>query len=185
MKRAELESRLQGIENAKELIDFIMAENGKDIGSAKGEVEQIRAERDTLKGEIEKFKDFTPEKVEAYKAFNPAELTELRDYKTQKENEAVRNAKTAALEKVLASNNVTNEKARKLLIKAIELDKIELSEGAIKDIDKIISPLKAEYSDFFTVASPGGAHAATIVPGVVTGAENVSLKDALKAHYNK
>lgn len=187
MKRAELESKLTGIENAKELIDFIMAENGKDVNNAKAEVETVKAERDTLKADAEKFKDLTPEKLEAFKLFNPTELKELRDYKTQKETELVRNTKTAALEKILAANNVSNDKARRLLIKAIDLDKIELSEkGDIKDAEKIVNPLKAEYSDFFTEVMPGGARPAPAVPGALPGAQtDLSLAGAVAAKYNK
>lgn len=187
MKRAELESKLTGVENAKEIIDFIMAENGKDVNTAKAEIEAIKAERDGLKTEAEKYKDLTPEKLEAFRLFDPAELKELRDYKTQKETEQVRNTKTAALEKILAANNVSNEKARRLLIKAVELDKIELSEnGDIKDAEKIINPLKTEYSDFFTAVTPGGAKPAPAVPGSLPGAQtDLSLAGAVAAKYNK
>ena len=45
MKRAELEEKLQGVENAKEIIDFVMSENGKDIEAHKAATEKAEAER--------------------------------------------------------------------------------------------------------------------------------------------
>ena len=35
MKRAEILKKLEGVENADEIVDFIMSENGKDIEKSK------------------------------------------------------------------------------------------------------------------------------------------------------
>lgn len=188
MKRAELEARLAGVDNAKEIIDFIMAENGKDVNAAKTGLEAVTAERDSLKTDLEKFKDFTPEKIEQFKAYDPKEHQELKEYKEKKEAEAVTTKKTEALDKLLTANNVTNEKARKLLIKATNLEKIELTDtGEIKDGANIITPLKTEYGDFFTVKKQGGADPIGQPPGAGGGdpGGELSLRDAMIEHYKK
>ena len=74
MKREFVEKLLKdkGIENPKELVDSILAENGKDIEAAKKDVDTLTAERDKYKEQLdeattslEKFKDVKPDELNA------------------------------------------------------------------------------------------------------------------------
>lgn len=152
MKRAELEAKLQGIENAKEIIDFVMSENGKDIETLKT----------THKNELAKYDGIDLAKIEDLKKFDPKVLTEveeLRKYKTETETAQIRTKKESAVMELLKSNKAS-DKAAKLLIKGIDLNAVELDEkGALKDGTKIIEPLKTDFAEYFTTETSGGATA--------------------------
>jgi DNA repair exonuclease SbcCD ATPase subunit len=159
MKRAELETKLQGIENAKEIIDFVMSENGKDVEALKTAREQAETARKEAEAKLAEYAEFTPEKVEAFKAFNPSEVEELRKYKAENETAQTKSKKEAAVMELLKSNKAS-DKAAKLLIKCIDLNAVEFDEkGAVKDGTKIIEPLKSEYAEYFTTETTGGATA--------------------------
>lgn len=160
MKRADLEAKLQGIENAKEIIDFVMSENGKEIETLKA----------THKAELAKYDGIDLAKAEEFKKFDPKILTEveeLRKYKTDTETAQVRAKKESAVLELLKSNKAS-EKASKLLIRGIDLNAVELDEsGAIKDGEKIIEPLKKDFAEYFTTETNGGAQAGN-PPGATT-----------------
>ena len=159
MKRAELEALLQGVENAKEVIDKIMAINGTDIEAQKTAREQAETARNEAEAKLAEYAEFTPEKVKAFKAFNPSEVEELRKYKAENETAQVRAKKETAVMELLKSNKAS-DKAAKLLIKGIDLNAVEFDEkGAVKDGTKIIEPLKSEYAEYFTTETTGGATA--------------------------
>ena len=52
LKRSDLESLLQGVENKDDIINKIMAEHGKSINELKAENETLKAENETLKGQV-------------------------------------------------------------------------------------------------------------------------------------
>ena len=85
MKRAELEALLQGVENAKEVIDKIMAIHGTDIEALKAAKEKAEAERKELETKLAEYAEFTPEKIAAFKAFNPEEYEMLKKFKVDTE----------------------------------------------------------------------------------------------------
>ena len=66
MKRAELEALLQGVENAKEVIDKIMAINGTDIEAHKAATEKAEAERKELETKLSEYAEFYTEKVTVF-----------------------------------------------------------------------------------------------------------------------
>jgi hypothetical protein len=161
MKRAELEAKLQGIENAKEIIDFVMSENGKDVEALKTAREQAETARKEVEAKLAEYAEFTPEKVEAFKAFNPSEVEELRKYKAENETAQVRAKKETAAMKILSEKGYS-EKAAKLILKAERenVDEIELDEsGAAKNADKFFEPIGKNYADFVTKTEIGGATA--------------------------
>lgn len=154
MKRAELEAKLQGIENAKDIIDFVMSENGKDIEALKT----------THKTELARFDGIDIAKLEDYKKFDTnilSEIEELRKFKTDTETAQVRAKKETAAMKILTEKGY-NEKAAKLILKAERenVDGIELDEnGAVKNADKFFEPIGKNYADFVTKTETGGAQA--------------------------
>ena len=163
MKRAELEALLQGVENAKEVIDKIMAINGTDIEAHKAAREKAEAERNELKTKLDGYAEFTPEKVEAFKAFNPEEFEALKKFKTDTETAQVFAKKETAAMKILSDKGFS-EKAAKLILKAEResVNGIEIDEsGTAKNADKFFEPIGKNYADFATQTEQGGAQAAT------------------------
>jgi len=163
MKRAELEALLQGVENAKEVIDKIMAINGTDIEAHKAAKEKAEAERNELKTKLAEYAEFTPEKIAAFKAFNPEEFEMLKKFKVDTEAAQAFAKKEAAAMKILSDKGFS-EKAAKLILKAEResVDGLELDEsGTAKNADKFFEPIVKNYADFATKTEQGGAQAAT------------------------
>jgi len=163
MKRAELEALLQGVENAKEVIDTIMAINGTDIEAHKAAREKAEAERNELKTKLDGYAEFTPEKVEAFKAFNPEEFEALKKFKTDTETAQVFAKKETAAMKILSDKGFS-EKTAKLILKAEResVNGIEIDEsGTAKNADKFFEPIGKNYADFAAKTEQGGAQAAT------------------------
>lgn len=163
MKRAELEALLQGVENAKEVIDKIMAINGTDIEAHKAAKEKAEAERKELETQLSEYAEFTPEKVAAFKAFNPEEFETLKKFKTDTETAQAFAKKETAAMKILSDKGFS-EKAAKLILKA-ERDSVNGLEvddsGTAKNADKFFEPIGKNYADFATKTEQGGARAAT------------------------
>ena len=163
MKRAELEALLQGVENAKEVIDKIMAFNGTDIEVHKAAKEKAEAERKELETKLSEYAEFTPEKVAAFKAFNPEEFETLKKFKVDTETAQAFAKKETAAMKILSDKGY-GEKAAKLILKAEResVNGIEFDEnGAAKNADKFFEPIGKNYADFATQTEQGGARAAT------------------------
>ncbi|NCA97397.1 MAG: hypothetical protein EOM77_04375 [Bacteroidia bacterium] len=163
MKRAELEALLQGVENAKEVIDKIMAINGMDIEAHKTAKEKAEAERNELETKLSEYAEFTPEKVEAFKAFNPEEFETLKKFKVDTETAQEFAKKETAGLNILKGKGFS-EKAAKLILKAEResVNGIEFDEnGAAKNADKFFEPIGKNYADFVTKTEQDGAKAAT------------------------
>ena len=163
MKRAELEALLQGVENAKEVIDKIMAINGTDIEAHKAAKEKAEAEKKELETKLSEYAEFTPEKVAAFKAFNPEEFEALKRFKIDTETAQAFAKKETAAMKILSEKGFS-EKASKLILKAEResVDGLEIDEsGTAKNADKFLEPISKNYADFVTKTEQGGAKAAT------------------------
>ena len=163
MKRAELEALLQGVENAKEVIDKIMAINGMDIEAHKAATEKAEAERKELETKLSEYAEFTPEKVAAFKEFDPEEFELLKKFKADTETAQAFAKKEAAAMKILSDKGFS-EKAAKLILKAEResVNGIEVDEsGTAKNTDKFFEPIGKNYADFATQTEQGGAQAAT------------------------
>lgn len=163
MKRAELEALLQGVENAKEVIDKIMAINGMDIEAHKAATEKAEAERKELETKLSEYAEFTPEKVAAFNEFNPEEYEMLKKFKADTETAQEFAKKEAAAMKILSDKGY-GEKAAKLILKAERdsVNGIEIDEsGTAKNADKFFEPIGKNYADFASKTEQGGAQAAT------------------------
>lgn len=163
MKRAELETLLQGVENAKEVIDKIMAINGTDIEAHKAAKEKAEAERNELETKLSEYAEFTPEKVAAFKEFNPEEFEMLKKFKVDTETAQAFAKKETAAMKILSDKGFS-EKAAKLILKAERdsVNGIEVDEsGTAKNADKFFEPIGKNYADFASKTEQGGAQAAT------------------------
>lgn len=179
MKRAELEEKLQGVENAKEIINFVMSENGKDIEALKAAKEKAEAEKKELETKLSEFAEFTPEKVAAFKEFDPEEFEMLKKFKADTEAAQEFAKKEAAGLNILKGKGFS-EKAAKLILKAERdsVDGLEIDEsGTVKNADKFFEPIGKNYADFATKTEQGGAQAAT--PPATTAQKPETLASAV------
>lgn len=157
MKREFVEKLLkdQGIENPKELVDSILAENGKDIEAAKKETETLTAERDKLKEQLdeattslEKFKDIKPDELNA-------EIEKLKQTIKDKDNEHAE--KIADMEfhgnidEAIRQAGAKNAKAVKALL---DLDTLKGSKNQKEDIKAALETVEKENDYLFGSTEP-------------------------------
>ena len=139
---------LEDLELDKDVIDKIMAENGKDIEAAKGDLTEITTERDNLKKDIAA----RDEQIETLKKSAGSN----EDLKKQIESLQAENKATkinGAIEKALTAAKALNITAAKALLK--DLDKAELSDdGTVKGLDEQIKALQKDESTKFLFAAP-------------------------------
>lgn len=143
---------LKGLNLSQEVIDKIMAENGKDIAAEQKKAEKITQERDSYKlkaesletqvndanAEIQKFKDMDIDgikqaaddwktKAEKAKSDADAQISEMKfDY---------------ALTAALTGAKARNSKAVKALL---DMDGLKLNDGKIIGLDEQLSQIKEE-----------------------------------------
>ena len=139
---------LEDLELDKDVIDKIMAENGRDIEAAKGDLTEITTERDNLKKDIAA----RDEQIETLKKSAGSN----EDLKKQIESLQAENKATkinGAIEKALTAAKALNVTAAKALLK--DLDKAELSsDGTVKGLDEQIKALQKDESTKFLFAAP-------------------------------
>ena len=163
-------SFLENLGITKENIDSIMAENGKDIETAKAPIaglnDQITAlkatisERDTQLDDLKK----NAGDIDALKN-QIAELQESNANKAKEYEAQIKAVKvSAAVEKALGEAGAKNGKAVKAFL---DLDNAEIADdGTIKGLAKQIDTLKADESTSFLFKDAGGAAGATSFKGV-------------------
>ena len=147
MTRSELKELLKenGVESpSKALLDDLYAMYNQGLNAekekyknhvSKEEYDRVKSELDTLKA-----KGNVPEDYES-----------LKQFKADTEKKEIQAKKNDAVIKLLKDNKAS-DKALSLLVKAVDFEKIEIAEdGSIKDSEKIIKSMKAEYGDFFVV----------------------------------
>jgi chromosome segregation ATPase len=147
---------LEDLELDKDVIDKIMAENGRDIETAKGDLAEITTERDNLKKDIAA----RDEQIETLKK----SAGNNEDLKKQIENLQAENKATkinGAIEKALTAAKALNVTAAKALLK--DLDKAELSsDGTVKGLDEQIKALQKDENTKFLFAAPEESKKTTI-----------------------
>ena len=130
MKREQLESTLKDLiadeAKRKEVIDSIMAENGKDINKAKGDLESIKAEKKTLEDQLTTA-NTTIADLKKNNSDNEALQTKITEHETtianmQKEHQAelTKLARESILTKALGKYKAKNEIAVKALVGELE-----------------------------------------------------------------
>ncbi len=146
---------LEGLKLEKEVIDQIMAENGKDIEAEKAKVTAAEADRDKYKEqldtattELDKFKDVKPEELQATIQKLQADLKAKDDEYAAKEadrlfRDSVREAITAAGGK--------NEKA---VMALLDLETLKDSKNQKDDIKTALEAVKKDNDYLFTSKEP-------------------------------
>lgn len=168
----------------QEQIDFVMAENGKDVEAVKSDVTSKQTEIDALNSqltdlnkEIKAFKDMNIDEVKA-------KVTELEGKKADLEKELKETRESALLDKALSSINTHDADVVKGLLKK---DELVFKEGEVVGFDSQIENLKKEKPYLFKedgegdkkpqfTKSTGGGNAGE-------GNKPVTLTDAIRNLY--
>lgn len=148
MKRADLLAKLEGVENANEIVDFIMSENGKDIENAKVDTSGFEQKISELQAELGAFNEGGD------KYIDPTEFARLVKAEQETQARDKLNATKAAVKQWFKENNAS-DKALELLVKAVDLNSITVEEGKITNPDAL-SGIKSEYKDFFVEVEQSG-----------------------------
>ena len=147
MKREDLEK----LELSKEVIDQVMAMNGKDIEAAKAKITTIEQERDTLKNQL----TGANQQIESFKAMDIEAIKKSADeYKTKFE-QAEADAKAQmnqlkfdhALDGALTEAKAKNAKAVKALLNVEGLKLTD--EGVIVGLKEQLEKIKSENDYLF------------------------------------
>lgn len=176
---------LKGLGLEKEIIDQIMAENGKDIELEKSKTKELQTQLDTVNStikerdkQLETLKNSTGD-IEELKA----QITKLQDEnKTAKEayEKEVKTIKVnSALEKALTSAKAKNNKA---VLALLELgEDVELEEdGSVKGLDEKIKSLKKTDSYLFD-----SEKTTVSISGTKPGESNQQAQETTKTNSEK
>lgn len=160
------------------------------IGEHTAALENIKTERDTLKaasGDLTKAQAeitrLTGELEKAQKNSGDAAKVqaEFDAYKTQVEKEKANAGKQKAVREVLRGAGVQRDEFIDLLMGKVDLETLEMDGDAVKDPDKLVSPLKNSYSGCFADIKTEGAPPAPTIKGGGGGmskADIMKIKDA-------
>lgn len=145
MKTEFLNELLKDVEGREDIIKKIMAENGKDIEAAKGELAKAEADRDKYKEQL----DEATESLEKFKGVKPEELTAeieklqqtIKDKDTEYAQKIADMEFNSAIEKAITEAGAKNTKAVKALLD------IEALKGSKNQKDDIASALETVKKD--------------------------------------
>lgn len=156
------------------------------IGEHAAALENIKTERDTLKaasGDLAKAQAeitrLTGELEKAQKNSGDAAKVQadFDAYKNEVEKEKANAGKLKAVREVLRGAGVQREEFIDLLLGKVNLETVEIEGDAVKDPEKLISPLKNSYSGCFAAIKTEGTPPAPTIKG---GGGGMSKADILK-----
>lgn len=156
-------------------------------------LEAIKAERDKLKGDVEKVEALTKErdalsaKVQALeKAGGDAAKVqqEFDAYKASVETEKTNAQKTALIKAALEAEKA-NPAAIALLMKEIDLSKVELDGDKLKDAKAVVEPVKAAYGAFFGKVNQQGTPIVSPPSSGNNDQNDLSDEDYYAQYYQK
>ena len=151
MKRDFLEEL--GLE--KDVIDKVMAENGKDIETEKTKTKAAEADRDRYKDQL----DTTNEELEKFKDVKPEELkqtiTDLRKQIKDKDDEyAAKEADRAFRESVETAIKDAGGKNAKAIMALLDLDALKESKNQKEDVKTALEGLAKDNDYLFGSNEP-------------------------------
>ncbi|MGC9338746.1 phage scaffolding protein [Listeria ivanovii] len=143
---------LKGLGLEDEVINKVMAENGKDVTAAKQQLSEVEAERDGLKSQLtQRDKDIDDLKKNSGTSEElKKQIEDLqqknKDLESGYQSEIAETKKNSAIELALASAKARNPKAVKALL---DNDKLELTEEGLKGLDEQLKSLQESDSYLF------------------------------------
>lgn len=137
-------------------IEGIVEEHVATVDGLKEQISQYKADAEKVPGLEKELGELKAAGDGGYKEKYEAEQKAFADYKNGIEAEKVTSQKTAALDAVLQKAGVKRESFRKQILKAYDLNTIEMDGDAIKDADKLEATLKTDYADFLSTDDTRG-----------------------------
>ena len=164
-------------------------EKAEEIISAHIEsTDALKAQRDDYKAQLEAKpapkQEPKAEPSDEYKAKFEAAEKALEDFKAKVEGEKAAAQKKALYRDLIAKAGV-DAKRIDAVLKISDLDSVEVKDGAIKDADKLVEGIKADFADFIPVITTEGANVAKPPAGDGGTAAPKTLRDALRERYEQ
>ncbi|EJA0792794.1 phage scaffolding protein [Listeria monocytogenes] len=147
---------LKGLGLDDEVINKVMAENGKDITAAKQQLSEVEAERDGLKSQLtQRDKDIDDLKKDSGTSEElKKQIEDLqqknKDLESNYQSEIAETKKNSAIELALASAKAKNPKAVRALL---DNDKLELTDEGLKGLDEQLEALQESDAYLFAQES--------------------------------
>ncbi|EHR3639652.1 phage scaffolding protein [Listeria monocytogenes] len=147
---------LKGLGLEDEVVNKVMAENGKDITAAKQQLSEVEAERDGLKSQLtQRDKDIDDLKKDSGTSEElKKQIEDLQqkntDLESNYQSEIAETKKNSAIELALASAKARNPKAVKALL---DNDKLELTDEGLKGLDEQLGALQESDAYLFAQES--------------------------------
>ena len=149
MKREFLEGlELNGVKLTKELVDQIMAENGKDIAAEQAKFTAKEAELTTANQTIKSLQDA----AKKFEGTDPEKLKQdLADLQEKYDTDMADTKRNSALDMALMQANVHDVKAARALL---NLDEVKLDGEKLLGLDSQLEGLKKDKAWLFAAAEP-------------------------------
>ncbi|EAC3296745.1 phage scaffolding protein [Listeria monocytogenes] len=147
---------LKGLGLEDEVINKVMAENGKDITAAKQQLSEVEAERDGFKSQLtQRDKDIDDLKKDSGTSEElKKQIEDLqqknKDLESDYQSEIAETKKNSAIELALASAKAKNSKAVRALL---DNDKLELTKEGLKGLDEQLEALQESDAYLFAQES--------------------------------
>ncbi|WP_294374088.1 hypothetical protein [uncultured Slackia sp.] len=164
-------------------------EKAEEIISAHIEsTDALKAQRDEYKAQLEAKpapkQEPKAEPSDEYKEKFEATEKAFEDFKAKVEGEKAAAQKKALYRDLIAKAGV-DAKRIDAVLKISDLDSVEVADGAIKDADKLVEGIKADFADFIPVITTEGASVAKPPAGDGGTAAPKTLRDALRERYEQ
>lgn len=164
-------------------------EKAEEIISAHIEsTDALKAQRDEYKAQLEAKpapkQEPKAEPSDEYKEKFEATEKAFEDFKAKVEGEKAAAQKKALYRGLIAKAGV-DAKRIDAVLKISDLDSVEVKDGAIKDADKLVEGIKADFADFIPVITTEGASVAKPPAGDGGTAAPKTLRDALRERYEQ
>lgn len=159
------------IEAHAETVDGLKTRITEAQQAAQG-IEAVTQERDRFKNELETLRKSSGDAAKVQAEFDA--------YKQQVEASQLAGKKRDALDALFKANGVQRDTFRAAMLKAWNLDSVELDEnGAVKDPDSIVNTIKTDYADFVATTQTTGVPHAT-PPAGGGGARKMTREEIAK-----
>lgn len=174
---------LKSLGLTEDQIEGIIEEHAATVEGLKQQLETYKTDAEKLPTVQQELDSLKAAGDGGYKEKYEAEQKAFADYKNGIEAEKVTGKKTAALDAALQKVGIKRESFRKQILKAYDLNSLEMDGDAIKEPEKLEAALKSDYADFVTVEGNRGTPPINPPTGGGTGSEIERLGSLSMADY--
>lgn len=173
---------LKGMGLTEEQVSAIIEEHVTTTNALKAQRDENKDAAEQLKETQKKLSELEAKGDGGWQEKYEKEHSDFEAYKTAQKNAETLKAKNTAFKEMLKDIGVS-EKLMELVVKASgdDVQKLELEDGKIKDIDTVKATMKETYKDYITTEEKGGAD--TTTPPKNDGANEfaqMNLSDKMK-----